>query len=89
MPAALILQAALATAIQTAINADSTLTVVESQLLLLMPMKQLITSGSIGTIFNGYKPIGSNLDGFKAVGTTDAIYQPRNQEQHRLFYIKR
>ena len=68
-------EAALATAIQTAINADSTLTSGGKSVVVTHANGSYsITSGSIGTsssmVINA---IGSNLDGFvKFVGTTDA-----------------
>ncbi len=68
-------EAALATAIQTAINADSTLTSAGKSVVVTHANGSYsITSGSIGTsssmVINA---IGSNLDGFvKFVGTTDA-----------------
>ena len=68
-------EAALATAIQTAINADSTLSSAGKSVVVTHANGSYsITSGSIGTsssmVINA---IGSNLDGFvKFVGTTDA-----------------
>ena len=67
-------EAALATAIQTAINADSTLTAAGKSVVVTHSNGSYsITSGSIGSsssmVINS---IGSNLDGFlKFVGTTD------------------
>ena len=68
-------EAALATAIQTAINADSTLTAAGKSVVVTHSNGSYsITSGSIGTSSSMVvNAIGSNLDGFlKLVGTTDA-----------------
>ena len=68
-------EAALATAIQTAINADSTLAAVGKSVVVTHTNGSYsITSGSIGSTSSmAIFSIGSNLDGFlKFVGTTDA-----------------
>ncbi len=68
-------EAALATAIQTAINADSTLTSAGKSVVVTHANGSYsIASGSIGTSSSmAINAIGSNLDGFvKFVGTTDA-----------------
>ncbi len=68
-------EAALATAIQTAINADSTLTASGKSVIVTHSNGSYsITSGSIGTSSSiTLSAIGSNLDGFlKFVGTTDS-----------------
>ena len=67
-------EAALATAIQTAINADSTLSAAGKSVVVTHANGSYsITSGSIGTSSSMVvNAIGSNLDGFlKFVGTTD------------------
>ena len=68
-------EAALATAIQTAINADSTLSAAGKSVVVTHANGSYsITSGSIGSSSSMVvNAIGSNLDGFlKFVGTTDA-----------------
>ena len=68
-------EAALATAIQTAINADSSLTAAGKSVVVTHSNGSYsITSGSIGSSSSMVvNAIGSNLDGFlKFVGTTDA-----------------
>ena len=68
-------EAALATAIQTAINADSTLSAASKSVVVTHSNGSYsITSGSIGSSSSMVvNSIGSNLDGFlKFVGTTDA-----------------